>query len=99
MYIDDDGMVNIAERLIKQLRYDYVKGGKLIKKQYGYLPTQKEAMEDKLRWKRLMISDGTRAIVRNFYSAWRFVEEDPYELFVNVVRREIFNDWDKDIDS
>lgn len=75
-YVDMDGVENVACGIIKQAKKDFVKGACVLYSIMGRIPTQKELLADK---KHCTLSND--ADVRWMYDAWRFVKQDPYELF------------------
>lgn len=93
---DGDWIVNVAEGLIKQTRADYIKGTKTLYAYYKYIPTQQEVMENKELYRKIQVSNYLRPIARWFFDARRFVDEDPYGLFVTVVKREVLNEWNEE---
>lgn len=75
-YVDMDGVENVACGIIKQAKKDFIKGACVLYSIMGYIPTQKELLVNK---KHHTLTNN--ADVRWMYDAWRFVKQDPYELF------------------
>lgn len=73
-YVDETGVENIACGLVRQAKRDFIKGVKVLYKSLGYVPEQKELYKTHP-------SLTNNADVRWMYDAWRFVRDDPYELF------------------
>ena len=94
-YIDEGGIENIACALVDQARKDFIKGGKVLYKAMKRIPTHKELLADP---KHHTLSNN--ADVRWMYDAWRFVTQDPYQLFGNVTEAEVIKAWtDKTIEE
>lgn len=96
LYLDEEGVVNVAEGVIKQTKADYVKGAKMLYSFYGFIPSLKEAMEKKTIYSRIVASNWSRTTAKWFYDAERFVNDDPYEMFTTVSKKMVFNDWKKE---
>lgn len=74
--VDVSGVENAACALIRQAKKDFIRGAKVLYFHIGCIPTQKELLNDE-KHKTLVNSE----TVRWMYDSWRFVREDPYELF------------------
>lgn len=86
-YVDIGGVENVAVGIIKQAKKDFIKGAGILYSIMGYIPTHKELLADK---KHCTLSND--ADVRWMYDAWRFVKQDPYELF-SPGEESIINAW------
>lgn len=95
-YEEEDWIIGVVESLIRQTKADYIKGAKMLYSYYKYIPTEQEAMDNEELYKKIQVSNYLRPLARYFFDAKRFVEEDPYGIFVTVVKREVFADWDKE---
>lgn len=92
---DDDGMYNVAEGVIRQTKTDYIRGAKYLYGIYGYIPqSEKEAIEDEVKYKRATSNNLNRLKVQYLFDARRFVERDPYEMFETLDKDGVFKDWD-----
>ena len=92
-FYHEDGLLNVAEGIIRQTRMDYIKGAKYMFRIYGCIPTEKEAMEKGTLYKRAIASSSGRDRVRWFYDSWKFFKNDPYEMFFSVDKKEVFKEW------
>lgn len=88
-YIDPEGLVNVSESIIGQARRDFIKGGKILYGWFGYIPEEKEWIESKR-------SDTLQRDIYWFYDAWRFVKNDPYDVFGEVGEDQIIRIWTND---
>ena len=87
-YVDEGGVENIACALIRQAKSDFIKGAKFLYMHLGKVPPFKELMADS---KNVSLSNCTD--VRWMYDAWRFVRDDPYDMFGNVGEEQIIKSW------
>lgn len=85
-YVDMDGVENVAVGIIRQAKRDFIKGGKILYRLFGYIPTDEEFMKSTHR--------GSRTEpIRQMFDAWRFVIKDPYELFESAGKETTINQW------
>lgn len=85
-YVDMDGVENVAVGIIRQAKRDFIKGGKILYRLFGYIPTDEEFMKS--------IHRGSRTEpIRQMFDAWRFVIQDPYELFESAGKENTINQW------
>ena len=77
-YIDGDGVENAACALIRQAKKDFIRGAKVLYFHLGYIPTQKELLNDE-KHKTLVNSE----TVRWMYDSWRFGESSVIEAWKN----------------
>ena len=73
-YVNEGGVENVAVGIVKQARKDFIKGGKILYKMFGKIPTEKEFLESPKK-------DTRNPNIRWTYDAWRFVHQDPYQFF------------------
>lgn len=89
VYVDGDGVENVAVGIVRQTKKDFIKGARIL---YGILhriPTQKELLADQNH-----ASLTNMESVRWMYDAWRFVIEDPYQFFGDA--EAVINAWKDD---
>ena len=86
MTIDMDGVENVSVGLAGQARKDFIKGGKILYDLIGKIPTEKEL------WNSVYSDMSNDPDVRWMYDAWRFVKEDPYDMF-DIGETTIINAW------
>lgn len=85
-YVDMDGVTNVAVGIVRQAKRDFIKGGKILYRMFGYIPTDEEFMKS--------IHRGSRTEpIRQMFDAWRFVLKDPYELFESAGKENTINQW------
>lgn len=85
-YVDMDGVENVAVGIIRQAKRDFIKGGKILYRLFGYIPTDEEFMKS--------IHRGSRTEpIRQMFDAWRFVIKDPYELFESAGKEQTIAQW------
>lgn len=85
-YVDMDGVTNVAVGIVRQAKRDFIKGGKILYRLFGYIPTDEEFMKS--------IHRGSRTEpIRQMFDAWRFVIQDPYELFESAGKENTINQW------
>lgn len=89
--IDMDGVENVSVALVKQARNDFIKGAKILYKYLKAIPTQVDLLKN-AAFKTL----SNLKEVRWMYDAWRFVKNDPYELFGEVGEENIIKSWSDD---
>lgn len=82
-----DGVVNVAEGIIKKARKDFIKGGKVLYRMYGRIPTQLEYFE---------LHGSNNQDIRHCYDAWTFVLRDPYYMFGDIGSETVIETWKKD---
>ena len=87
-YVDPDGVENVSIGIIKQAKKDFIKGAKVLYGIMHYIPTEKELFADPTH--HTLASD---ADVRWMYDAWRFIIQDPYQLFGDAGEEAIINSW------
>ena len=75
-FIDETGVENVACGLIRQAKKDFIKGAKLLFGILGKIPTYKELISDQSH-----ATLSNNADVRWMYDSWRFVRDDPYDMF------------------
>lgn len=86
--IDMGGVENVSVALVKQARNDFIKGAKILYKHLKMIPTQVDLLKD-AAFKTL----SNLKEVRWMYDAWRFVKNDPYEMFGEVGEEAIIKSW------
>lgn len=85
-YVDMDGLTNVAVGIVRQAKKDFIKGGKILYRMFGYIPTDEEFMKS--------IHRGSRTEpIRQMFDAWRFVIQDPYELFESAGKKQTIDQW------
>lgn len=85
-YVDMDGLTNVAVGIVTQAKKDFIKGGKILYRLFGYIPTDEEFMKS--------IHRGSRTEpIRQMFDAWRFVIQDPYELFESAGKKQTIDQW------
>lgn len=85
-YVDMDGVTNVAVGIVRQAKRDFIKGGKILYRLFGYIPTDEEFMKS--------IHRGSRTEpIRQMFDAWRFVIKDPYELFESAGKKATIDQW------
>lgn len=85
-YVDMDGVTNVAVGIVRQAKRDFIKGGKILYRLFGYIPTDEEFMKS--------IHRGSRTEpIRQMFDAWRFVIQDPYELFESAGKKATIDQW------
>lgn len=85
-YVDMDGVTNVAVGIVRQAKRDFIKGGKILYRMFGYIPTDEEFMKS--------IHRGSRTEpIRQMFDAWRFVLKDPYELFESAGKKQTIDQW------
>lgn len=85
-YVDMTGVENVAVGIIRQAKKDFIKGGKILYRMFGYIPTEEEFMKS--------IHRGSRTEpIRWMFDAWRFVIKDPYELFESAGKKATIDQW------
>jgi len=85
-YVDMDGVTNVAVGIVRQAKRDFIKGGKILYRLFGYIPTEEEFMKS--------IHRGSRTEpIRWMFDAWRFVIKDPYELFESAGKKATIDQW------
>lgn len=85
-YVDMDGVENVAVGIVRQAKKDFIKGGKILYRLFGYIPTDEEFMKS--------IHRGSRTEpIRQMFDAWRFVIQDPYELFESAGKKQTIDQW------
>lgn len=85
-YVDMDGVENVAVGIVRQAKRDFIKGGKILYRLFGYIPTDEEFMKS--------IHRGSRTEpIRQMFDAWRFVIQDPYELFESAGKKATIDQW------
>lgn len=87
-YVDMDGVVNVSVGLIKNTKRDFIKGAKYLYSKMKKIPTQKELLKSS-KYHNL----SSNYDVRWMYDAWRFVRDDPYQLFSDVGEESVINEW------
>lgn len=75
--VDVSGVENAACALIKQAKKDFIRGAKVLYFHIGDIPSQEELLKSDSKKRSLMNNEA----VRWMYDSWRFVRDDPYELF------------------
>ena len=88
MFIHDDGLENVAEGIIKQARKDFIKAGKQFFAEHRYIPTEIEYWTPLSKYRRGV----SHKDAINMYDAWRFVKQDPYDMF-DMGEETIINSW------
>ena len=73
-YVDMGGVENVACAIVRQAKKDFIKGVKYVYGCLGCVPTEKEIYKEHPTLT-------NRDTVRYMYDSWRFVRDDPYELF------------------
>lgn len=86
--IDMGGVENVSVALVKQARNDFIKGAKILYKHLKTIPTHVELLKN-MTYKTL----SNLKEIRWMYDAWRFVKNDPYEMFGEVGEERIIKDW------
>lgn len=85
-YLDMDGVENVAVGIVRQAKKDFIKGGKILYRLFGYIPTEEEFTKS--------IHRGSRTEdIRQMFDAWRFVIKDPYELFESAGKKATIDQW------
>ena len=85
-YVDMDGVTNVAVGIVRQAKRDFIKGGKILYRLFGYIPTEEEFMKS--------IHRGSRTEpIRWMFDAWRFVIKDPYDLFESAGKKQTIYQW------
>lgn len=85
-YVDMDGVENVAVGIVRQAKKDFIKGGKILYRLFGYIPTEEEFTKS--------IHRGSRTEpIRQMFDAWRFVIQDPYDLFESAGKETTINQW------
>lgn len=85
-YVNMDGVTNVAVGIVRQAKRDFIKGGKILYRMFGYIPTDEEFMKS--------IHCGSRTEpIRQMFDAWRFVIQDPYELFESAGKKATIDQW------
>lgn len=85
-YVDMDGVENVAVGIVRQAKKDFIKGGKILYRLFGYIPTEEEFTKS--------IHRGSRTEpIRQMFDAWRFVLKDPYELFESAGKKATIDQW------
>ena len=92
MDYDVEGLLNVATSLIDRTRKDYIKGGKIFYSIFKRMPKDlKEVNEfvwtNKKKLKETF-KDWEIHALRDFYDSYRFILEDPYELFRGRIKSE-----------
>lgn len=77
VYIDAVGVENAGCALIKQAKKDFIRGAKVLYLHLGDIPSQEELLNSDGKKKSLINNEA----VRWMYDSWKFVKNDPYELF------------------
>lgn len=90
MFIHDGGVENVAVRMVKQARNDFIKGGKVLYKHLRKIPDYLELIRTKFK------NLSSLEDVRNMYDAQRFVEADPYNFFGDVGVETVIKNWTND---
>lgn len=88
--LDSEGFENLLIGMVSLAREDYVKGYRKIMDRFGRILTEDEFN----KWYRSTKThvDSFIQSCRAYYSAIRFVEKDPYDLFMNK-NEEILSTW------
>lgn len=86
--IDMGGVENVSVALVRQARNDFIKGAKILYKHLKTIPTQIDLLKN-AAFKTL----SNLKEVRWMYDAWRFVKNDPYEMFGEVGEETIIKSW------
>jgi hypothetical protein len=81
-----DGVENVAVGIVRQAKRDFIKGGKILYRLFGYIPTEEEFMKS--------IHRGSRTEpIRWMFDAWGFVIQDPYDLFESAGKKQTIDQW------
>ena len=94
MEFDFDGLLNACEGMIKRTRDDYIKGANRMMRIYGQVITEKEAIQNHEKYRKLTQGIG-RNIIKHYTDARTFVERDPYCIFSQATSKEIFDSWNR----
>ena len=86
--IDMDGVENVSVALVKQAKNDFIKGAKILYKHLKAIPTQVDLLKNAA-----FMTLSNLKEVRWMYDAWRFVKNDPYEMFGEVGEENIIKSW------
>lgn len=87
-YVDMDGVTNVAVGIVRQAKRDFIKGGKILYRLFGYIPTDEFPVNTFIS-----IPDEEFMKIRQMFDAWRFVIKDPYELFESAGKENTINQW------
>ena len=86
--IDMSGVENVSVALVRQARNDFIKGAKILYKHLKAIPTQIDLIKNITYSSLSKLKE-----VRWMYDAWRFVKNDPYEMFGEVGEETIIKTW------
>ena len=86
--IDMGGVENVSVALVRQARNDFIKGAKILYKHLKTIPTQIDLIKNITYSSLSKLKE-----VRWMYDAWRFVKNDPYEMFGEVGEETIIKTW------
>ena len=99
--LSEEGIENLAIGLYSQAKQDYVKGGAVFYRIYGYVPSSEKQARDDHRSNKIDFKnktpDGRR--VRWFFDALRLFEKDPYGFleFHDITSKDILEFLKMDI--
>lgn len=114
MILDEDGVYNVAEALLRNARNDYIKGYKYIKSKFHYIPDEDRFYYEYEKFfgkpftnkKKLFLSDNNLRperrkwrIMQQYYEARKFFITDPYNIFKKDFGEYICDQLDKDAEE
>lgn len=89
VYVDGEGVENVAVGIVRQAKKDFVRGARILYGILHYIPTQKELYADKDH-----IGLSNMESVKQMYDVWRFVRDDPYQFFPD--EKQVIDTWKED---
>ena len=86
VYVDGEGVENVAVGIVRQARKDFIRGAKMLYGILHYIPTYEELIKYPSHATLPNSQD-----IRWMYDAWRFVIQDPYQFFGD--EKQVINAW------